>query len=200
MAAFVYSLNDTDERVRAEAADEIGDQVRKHGCCCMTDRALEALKVALGDCDSNVSRQAEEALQVCGYYVEDHCSPKCGISLPKCGSNLLSGLLAKCKSSCTPKCGADANAECGAKSSDKCCPPASAASTPGCKAPEAPAGGGDAEPSPSAADAPEAAKEADSKPAPAPPEEAAKKAADDKTASTTRPRSVLTRLFGLVKK
>jgi hypothetical protein len=152
MAAFVYSLNDTDERVRAEAADEIGDQVRKHGCCCMTDRALEALKIALADCDPHVSRQAEEALKVCGYCVEDHCSPKCGVSLPSCGSNFLSGLLAKCKSSCAPKCGADAAAECGAKGSDKCCPPSGAACTPGCQAPEAAAGSGEAEPSPSASE------------------------------------------------
>ena len=200
MAAFVYSLNDTDERVRAEAADEIGDQVRKYGCCCMTDRALDALKIALADCDAHVSHQAEEALKVCGYCVEDHCSPKCGVSLlPSCGSNLLSNLLSKFKSSCSPKCGADAAAECGAKGSDKCCPPSGAACTPGCKAPEGAAGGGETEPSPSAADAPAAPK-----PAPAPPEAPAPKAepkvADDKTASTTRPRSVLTRLFGLVKK
>jgi len=34
MNAFVYGLNDTDERVRREAADEIGDAVRSNSCCC----------------------------------------------------------------------------------------------------------------------------------------------------------------------
>eukprot|EP00913_Durusdinium_trenchii_P028448 g26676.t1 len=46
----IYALNDADERVRAEAADEIGDQLRKNPCCC-SQNVIAALTAALGDCD-----------------------------------------------------------------------------------------------------------------------------------------------------
>ena len=78
MAAFVYALNDCDEKVRAEAADEIGDQVRKHGCCCMCDKTVAALTAALADCDRSVRNEAEEALEICGYNVVDCVKDKCG--------------------------------------------------------------------------------------------------------------------------
>jgi hypothetical protein len=77
MTAFVYALNDCDERVRREAADEIGDQVRKNCCCC--PEVVAALTCALGDCDRGVVRQAEQALRLCGYEVVNGCCDKgCG--------------------------------------------------------------------------------------------------------------------------
>ena len=87
MCAFVYALNDCDERVRHEAADEIGDQVRRNGCCCMTDKVVEALTHALADCDRGVRHEAEEALEACGYEVVDCSKPACGAGCgPKCGA------------------------------------------------------------------------------------------------------------------
>jgi hypothetical protein len=77
MNAFVYALNDSDERVRVEAADEIGDQIRKNHCCC-SPCVVSALTCALADCDRGVRRQAEEALELCGYEVVDGCCTGCG--------------------------------------------------------------------------------------------------------------------------
>lgn len=77
MAAFIYALNDADERVRKNAADEIGDQIRENPCCC-SDEVTAALKVALADCDRGVRRQAQEALEACGYCVVDGCCEPCG--------------------------------------------------------------------------------------------------------------------------
>jgi len=71
MTAFVYALNDADHRVRTEAADEIGDQVRKNCCCC--PEVVAALTCALGDCDKGVVRQSEQALRLCGYEVVKGC-------------------------------------------------------------------------------------------------------------------------------
>lgn len=76
MNAFVYGLNDTDERVRKEAADEIGDQIRKNKCCC-SPCVVAALTCALADCDRGVRRQAEEALEACGYEIVDGCCGGC---------------------------------------------------------------------------------------------------------------------------
>lgn len=67
MAAFIYALNDADEHVRTKAADEIGDQIRKHGCCCPD--VVAALTCALADCHRGVRREAEQALKLCGYDV-----------------------------------------------------------------------------------------------------------------------------------
>lgn len=124
MCALTYALNDCDERVRREAADEIGDQVRRNGCCCMNDKVVEALTHALADCDKGVRHEAEEALEACGYEVVDCCKPACGAG-------------------CGPKCGA-----CGKSG----CAPAGPACDPACHAPEAapatPAEGGDAAPAP----------------------------------------------------
>ncbi|MCA9116285.1 MAG: HEAT repeat domain-containing protein [Planctomycetaceae bacterium] len=83
MGAFLYALNDADEKVRANAADEIGDQLRKRGCGC-NDEIINALKVALGDCDRKVRRQAEEALEAAGYEIVDGCCQPCGA--PACST------------------------------------------------------------------------------------------------------------------
>ena len=88
MTAFVYGLNDADERVRRKAADEIGDQIRKNCCCC--PEVVAALTCALGDCDRGVRRQAEQALRLCGYDIVDGCCNTCcstGCSSSGCTSN-----------------------------------------------------------------------------------------------------------------
>jgi hypothetical protein len=82
MTAFVYGLNDADERVRRVAADEIGDQIRKHCCCC--PEIVAALTCALGDCDRGVRRQAEQALRLCGYDIVDGCCNTCSTA---CGTS-----------------------------------------------------------------------------------------------------------------
>ena len=76
MTALIYALNDCDEIVRAKAADEIGDQIRR-GYCCNDERMVCVLKFSLGDCDKRVRRQAEEALQLCGYQIVNgrYCCP-----------------------------------------------------------------------------------------------------------------------------
>ena len=76
MVAMVYALNDADEDVRAKAADEIGDQIRENDGCCCSKEVVAALTAALGDCDRKVRRQAEEALELCGYEVVDGCCSK----------------------------------------------------------------------------------------------------------------------------
>ncbi|MCA9080312.1 MAG: HEAT repeat domain-containing protein [Planctomycetaceae bacterium] len=70
MAAFIYALNDCDERVRSKAADEIGDQVRKESCCC-NQAVVCALTTALADVDYRVRREATQGLRLCGYDVVD---------------------------------------------------------------------------------------------------------------------------------
>ncbi|MCA9082631.1 MAG: HEAT repeat domain-containing protein [Planctomycetaceae bacterium] len=72
MNAFIYALNDADEHVRAKAADEIGDQIRRNRCICGSP-VIRALTTALGDCDPSVRRQAEQALKASGYRIEDGC-------------------------------------------------------------------------------------------------------------------------------
>ena len=54
-----------------EAADEIGDQIRKSGKCCCKDKVVAALTAALADCDWRVRRQAAEGLEACGYCLVD---------------------------------------------------------------------------------------------------------------------------------
>lgn len=77
MCAFIYALNDADERVRREAADKIGDQLRKNNCCC-SPQLTAALTCALGDCDKKVVREATQALRLCGYdVVEGDCGQAC---------------------------------------------------------------------------------------------------------------------------
>lgn len=85
MCAFVYGLNDCDERVRWEAADEIGDQLRKNPCCCSCE-IVTALTAALADCDRGVRRQAEEALRACGYKIVDGCCGSKGCGNTGCGN------------------------------------------------------------------------------------------------------------------
>ncbi|MEO2033201.1 MAG: HEAT repeat domain-containing protein [Planctomycetaceae bacterium] len=76
MKAFICGLNDTDEKVRKKAADEIGDQLRANRCCCSPE-LTSALTCALGDCDRGVRRQVEEALEECGYEIVDGCCNGC---------------------------------------------------------------------------------------------------------------------------
>lgn len=72
MVAFIYALNDADEKVREEAAEEIGDQLKENPCCCNA-KVTAALTTALGDCDKDVRKDAEKALRYCGYEVVDGC-------------------------------------------------------------------------------------------------------------------------------
>lgn len=76
MCALVYALNDTDERVRAQAANEIGDELRKNPCCCC-QKVTSALTCALGDCDWRVRWYAKRALKKCGYKIVDPCYDDC---------------------------------------------------------------------------------------------------------------------------
>jgi hypothetical protein len=89
MNAFVYGLNDSDERVRREAADEIGDQIRRNRCCC-SPCVVSALTCSLADCDRWVRREATQALRACGYEIVDGCCGGCcetGCCSTGCGSN-----------------------------------------------------------------------------------------------------------------
>jgi hypothetical protein len=84
MGAFVYALNDAVETVRGTAAAAIGDQVRRHPCCC-SPCIVNSLTNALGDCDRRVRRAAEKALCGCGYEVvnpvcESNCVEQCAQS------------------------------------------------------------------------------------------------------------------------
>lgn len=74
MTAFVHALNDSDERVREKAADEIGDQVRRNRCI-VGSPVIRALRCSLADCDRGVRRQAEQSLKECGFKIVDgYCS------------------------------------------------------------------------------------------------------------------------------
>jgi hypothetical protein len=77
MCAFIYGLNDCDERVRWESAKQIRKQTKKNGCCCSC-QVVAALTCALGDCDKKVVKQATKALKACGYDVQDCCEKTCG--------------------------------------------------------------------------------------------------------------------------
>jgi hypothetical protein len=88
MVALIYALNDADEEVRAEAADEIGDQL-KNNCCC-TPEVIAALTCALRDCDKDVRSEAEEALEACGYEVVDGCC-NTGCCSTGCGTGCNTG-------------------------------------------------------------------------------------------------------------
>jgi hypothetical protein len=72
MVTLIYSLNDASEKVREQAADEIGDLLDDGRCCCSPE-IVAALTCALGDCDDDVRDQAEEALSICGYDVVEGC-------------------------------------------------------------------------------------------------------------------------------
>lgn len=97
MCAFIHGLNDSDERVRFQAAEEIRQQVSCHQCCC-NDKVVAALTCALADCDRKVRREAERALCACGYDVIDcptmACGTACGNHGPVCGN-----------AGCGPTCG-----------------------------------------------------------------------------------------------
>ncbi len=112
MVALIYALNDSSEKVRSEAADEIGDLLEDGRACC-SPQVVSALTCALGDCDWCVRRQAKEALEECGYEVEgagcslcslfggNKCGTSCGASgcgTSGCGT---SGCGAQCGTGCT---------------------------------------------------------------------------------------------------
>lgn len=84
MCAFIYALNDCDERVREEAAEEIRGQTKKNPCCC-NDKVVAALTCALSDCDKSVRKEAEKALRTCGYDVKDCCDQGCCTACNSCG-------------------------------------------------------------------------------------------------------------------
>lgn len=86
MCALIYALNDADERVRHEAAEEIHDQLKKNPCCC-NEKVTCALTAALADCDRGVARAAERALECCGYDVKNCCEEKPACGAPSCGKN-----------------------------------------------------------------------------------------------------------------
>ena len=77
MCAFIYGLNDTDERVRKESAVQIRKQTKRNPCCCSC-QVVAALTCALGDCDKGVVKAACKALNQCGYDVQDCCNQGCG--------------------------------------------------------------------------------------------------------------------------
>jgi hypothetical protein len=81
MCAFIYGLNDSDERVRKEAAVQITKQTKKNGCCC-NDKVVAALTCALADCDKHVVKAATKALCACGYDVQDCCQTACNSCAP----------------------------------------------------------------------------------------------------------------------
>jgi len=89
MCAFIYGLNDCDERVRYRSAREIYRQLRRSNCCCLSHELVSALICALGDCDRHVRRTAERSLVHCGFEVSDcnNCSPAMAYvaSLNNCG-------------------------------------------------------------------------------------------------------------------
>jgi hypothetical protein len=86
MAAFLYALNDCDPKVRAQAADEIGDALEDNDSLC--DKCvLDALCCALADCDKDVVKQAEEALDACGYEIIDACDLPCDVACAPYGAN-----------------------------------------------------------------------------------------------------------------
>jgi len=87
MHAFAYALNDCDERVRHEAADQIRKQTRKNSCCCQAE-VVAALTCALADCDRGVRRAAEKALQSCGYEVKNCNESKCAPAAKTCAPSL----------------------------------------------------------------------------------------------------------------
>ncbi len=68
MCALTYALKDCNAHVRAEAADEIGDQLRKRDCCCSPE-VVQALRCALNDESRFVRRESAQALRRCGIKV-----------------------------------------------------------------------------------------------------------------------------------
>jgi hypothetical protein len=91
MCAMVYGLNDSDEHVRRESAEQIGHELKKNPCCCSRE-VTAALTCALADCDRSVRRHAEKALRQCGYDVVDGCcKPSCCGPVGGCASAPMGG-------------------------------------------------------------------------------------------------------------
>ena len=142
MKAFIYGLNDSDERVRAKAADEIGDQIRRNRCYCGSP-VVCALTHALADCDRSVRRQAEEALQLCGYKIVDGCCQPCGnTAMYMSGNEVWSGQQSHMEMSTNTGNAAAANSESDWQPTDRTdpapVPPTSEADHPELPSPSAP--------------------------------------------------------------
>lgn len=194
MCAFVYALNDCDERVRLAACCNIHAELKKNPCCCNC-QVSGALMCALGDCDKRVRKCAEKSLCLCGYEVAD-CPATCNSG---CGSNGCGPAAANCAApaNCGPaaaNCAAPANcgpaaANCGPAPAACCAPAPKACTAP---APAAPAAAPSAAPAP--APAPSAAA-----PAPAPPaaEPEAYFPSQLRDQQTRKTRNSLSNLFGL---
>jgi len=178
MCAFVYGLNDCDERVRLAAAANIHAELKKNPCCCNCQLS-GALMCAMGDCDKRVRKTVEKSLILCGYEIAD-CAPACCNN--GCGNNGCGPAAANCAAPCDPKCG-PAAANCGPAPAACCAPAPKACTAP---APAAPA----AAPAP----APSAAA-----PAPAPPaaEPEAYFPSQLRDQQTRKSRNSLSNLFGL---
>jgi hypothetical protein len=97
MCAFIYGLNDADEKVRKESAEQIRKQTKKNPCCC-NDKVVAALTCALSDCDKGVRKEAEKALCQCGYDVQDCCETGCGKSATACAAPVTCAAPAGCGS------------------------------------------------------------------------------------------------------
>jgi hypothetical protein len=110
MCAFIYGLNDSDERVRRASANAIRKQVKKNPCCC-NDKIVAALTCALSDCDKKVVKAATKALCQCGYDVQNCCQKSCG-------------------SACTACAGGPSGPSCSAPGSMDSAPPAPAEAAP----------------------------------------------------------------------
>ena len=172
MCAFVYALNDADERVRHQAAVEIAAQLKRNRCCC-SEKVAQALMCALGDCDKKVRKAAEKGLCLCGYEVADACNLPCAVA--SCGSN--------------PTCGAGpaAAAGCGPAAATNCGPAGMPAAAPAVV------------PAPAPAAAPAPVEEAAPAPAPpaAEPEAYFPARIREQQTGASRARSKLANLFGL---
>ncbi len=83
LVAFIYALNDADERVRTKAADEIGDQVRRNPDCIVKE-VVASLRQALSDCDPGVRREARDGLSACGFDVVRVADGSCARPAASC--------------------------------------------------------------------------------------------------------------------
>lgn len=100
MCVLIHALRDCEDRVRVEAADEIGDQLRKSRCCC-NSHLISALCCALHDCNWRVRREAAQALRLCGYSVPYRDGKYC---VDGCLDGCCDGCCDGCVDTCCPTC------------------------------------------------------------------------------------------------
>lgn len=106
MCALIYAMHDCEAYVRVEAADEIGDQLRKSHCC-RSSKLICVLKCALNDENWRVRREAAQALRLCGYSIPyrfgNYCVEGCfdGCTDGCCDNGCIDGCLDEsCLQSC----------------------------------------------------------------------------------------------------